>query len=441
MTWKELPDLLAVALLIYAFVTVSRPDGTTTTRLWLAGWICIEVHFFAASFTELPGAWGLAANIVGASALTWCALLFAWSMDARLCQRDFHVLFGSLAVVYTLYFGLASLEHPPQTLMVAVASLFALVPLAILMSTPREIRPAARWIWVSLNGLLAAALLVWQFGPHGSDLMFVLPLHVVYLGCCLQFWLSFERSTGGFVITLLGLIAWSLVFPLGMAFDVFLPQVHVDAEVWNLPKYLVAVGMILLLLEKQLRQNKHLAQHDALTGLPNRRLFEDRLGGAVERARRDRVQMALLAIDLDGFKRINDTLGHQAGDHVLREVAALFGQCIRRIDTLARTGGDEFCVVLEGPIGREDALRVAAALSRRLDESLDIDGQRAQVGASIGLAMFPDDATAVEPLCVLADQRMYEAKHSAAAARASGESHSSLQLAPVDRFVAIRRSA
>ena len=441
MTWKELPDLLAVALLIYAFVTVSRPDGTTTTRLWLAGWICIEVHFFAASFTELPGAWGLAANIVGASALTWCALLFAWSMDARLCQRDCHVLFGSLAVVYTLYFGLASLEHPPQTLMVAVASLFALVPLAILMSTPREIRPAARWIWVSLNGLLAAALLVWQFGPHGSDLMFVLPLHVVYLGCCLQFWLSFERSTGGFVITLLGLIAWSLVFPLGMAFDVFLPQVHVDAEVWNLPKYLVAVGMILLLLEKQLRQNKHLAQHDALTGLPNRRLFEDRLGGAVERARRDRVQMALLAIDLDGFKRINDTLGHHAGDRLLREVALVFGQCVRRSDTLARTGGDEFCVVLEGPIGREDALRVAAALSRRLDESLDIDGQRAQVGASIGLAMFPDDATAVEPLCVLADQRMYEAKHSAAAARASGESHSSLQLAPVDRFVAIRRSA
>ena len=441
MSWKELPDLLAVALLIYAFVTVARPGGTTMTRLWLAGWICIEVHFFAASFTELPGAWGLAANIVDAAALTWCALLFACSMDARLGQRDCHVLFGSLAVVYTLYVGLASLDHPPLTLMVAVASLFALVPLAILMSTPRDIRPAARWIWVALNGLLAAALLIWQFSPRGADLMFVLPLHVVYLGCCLQFWLSFERGTGGFVITSLGLIAWSLVFPLGMAFDVFLPQVHVDAEVWNLPKYLVAVGMILLLLERQLRQNKHLAQHDALTGLPNRRLFEDRLGGAVERARRDRVQMALLAIDLDGFKKINDTLGHHAGDQLLREVAAQFGQCVRRIDTLARTGGDEFCVVLEGPIGREDAMRVASALSRRLDEPLDIDGQRAQVGASIGLAMFPDDATAVEPLCVLADQRMYQAKHAAAAARARDESHPSLQLAPVDRLGAKRRSA
>ncbi len=438
MSWKELPDLLAVALLIYAFVTVSRPDGTTMTRLWLAGWVCIELHFFAASFTELQGAWGLAADVVDGAALTWCALLFAWSMDARRCQRDCQLLFGSLAVVYTLYIGLASLEHPPQTLMVVVAGLFALVPLAIFMATPRNVWPATRWIWVALNGALAAALLTWQFGPHGADLMFVLPLHVVYLGCCVQFWLSFERGTGGFVITSLGLLAWSLVFPLGMAFDLFLPQVHVDAEVWNLPKYLVAVGMILLLLEKQLRQNKHLAQHDALTGLPNRRLFEDRLGGAVERARRDRVQTALLAIDLDGFKKINDTLGHHAGDHVLREVAALFGRCVRRIDTLARTGGDEFCIVLEGPIGREDALRVATALRRCLEEPLEIDGQRAQVGASIGLAMFPDDATSIEPLCVMADHRMYEAKHAAAAAQASSESPSNLKLVPAGRLGARR---
>jgi diguanylate cyclase (GGDEF)-like protein len=436
MSWRELPDLLAVALLIYAFVTVSRPDGTAMTRLWLAGWVCIEVHFLAASFSDLPGAWGLVANIVGVAALTWCALLFACSMDPRLGQRDCHVLFGALAAVYTLYLGLASLEHPPQTLMVAAASLFALVPLAILMATPREVRPAARWIWVALNGSLAASLLTWQSGSRGADLMFVLPLHVVYLGCCLQFWLSFERGTGGFVITSLGLIAWALVFPLGMAFDVYLPQVHVEAEVWNLPKYLVAVGMILLLLEKQLRQNKHLAQHDALTGLPNRRLFEDRLAGAVERARRDRVQMALLAIDLDGFKKVNDTLGHHAGDRLLREVALVFGQCVRRSDTLARTGGDEFCVVLEGPISREDALRVATTLSRRLDEPLDMGGQRAQIGASIGLAMFPDDASSVEPLCVLADQRMYEAKRSAALARVSGERQSNSQLAPVDLRIA-----
>ena len=245
--------------------------------------------------------------------------------------------------------------------------------------------------------------------------MMVLPLNVAYLGCCLQFWLSYRRGTGGFVITSLGLLAWSLVFPLGLAFDVFLPQVHVDAEVWNLPKYLVAVGMILLLLENQLRQNQHLAQHDSLTGLPNRRLFEDRLNGAMERARRGRAQMALLAIDLDGFKNVNDTLGHHVGDRVLQEVATLFGHGVRRIDTLARTGGDEFCVVLEEPISREDATRVATALSRLLDEPLAVGEHGMRIGASIGVAMFPDDAKALEPLCVLADQRMYEAKRTGGA--------------------------
>ena len=415
MSWRELPDLLAVGLLIYAFVTVSRPSGTVMTRLWLAGWICIELHFFAASFTDLQGAWGLAANIVDGAALIWCALLFAWSMDARLGQRDSRLLFGALAVVYTLYMVLTQLESPPQLLMIAAASLFAIVPVVIVAATPRETRPAGRWISVALNAVLALALLAWQFGPRGPDLMMVLPLNVAYLGCCLQFWLSYRRGTGGFVITSLGLLAWSLVFPLGLAFDVFLPQVRVDAEVWNLPKYLVAVGMILLLLENQLRQNQHLAQHDSLTGLPNRRLFEDRLNGAMERARRGRAQMALLAIDLDGFKNVNDTLGHHVGDRVLQEVATLFGHGVRRIDTLARTGGDEFCVVLEEPISREDATRVATALSRLLDEPLAVGEHGMRIGASIGVAMFPDDAKALEPLCVLADQRMYEAKRTGGA--------------------------
>ena len=416
MSWRELPDLLAIGLLIYAFVTVSRPHGTDATRLWLAGWVCIELHFLAASFADLQGAWGLLAGIVDAAALIWCALLFAWSMDARLREPDTRTLFGALAVVYTFYIVLASLEHPPQALVVVAASLFAVVPLAIMARTPRAHWAEGRWIWVALNIALAATLLIWQFGAHGPDLMFVAPLDVVYLGCCLQFCLSHRRGTGGFVITALGLLAWSLVFPLGMAFDIWLPQVHVDAEVWNLPKYLVAVGMILLLLEDQLRQNRHLAQHDALTGLPNRRLFEDRLSLAMERARRDSTQMALLAIDLDGFKGVNDTWGHQLGDSLLQQVSALFGQGVRRIDTVARTGGDEFCVVLEAPIDRDDAARIAASLSGRLARPLEVGGRSVQIGASIGLAMFPSEAGALTALTELADQRMYEAKRAGGAA-------------------------
>jgi diguanylate cyclase (GGDEF)-like protein len=332
-------------------------------------------------------------------------------MDPMPKQWGSRLLFWAMSFVYTLYIALASLPTIPRPpVMVVTASLFALVPLAILAATRHEHSPASRWIGLVTNTLLAVALLRWQFSPHGSDLMVVLPLFAVYFTCCLHFGVSNQRKTGGFVVTLLGLLAWSLVFPLGMAFDVFAPNVQVGPEVWNLPKYLVAVGMILLLLEGQLKRNQHLANHDALTGLPNRRLFEDRISGAMERARQRNGCTAVLAIDLDGFKEVNDTLGHHAGDEVLQQVARLFAASLRRIDTLARTGGDEFSVVLEGPISRREATQVASMLKQLLETPLSVAGKTMQIGASIGLAMFPDDAQTPDHLSILADERMYTAK-------------------------------
>ncbi|HTV86824.1 MAG TPA: diguanylate cyclase [Dyella sp.] len=410
MSWKELPDLLAVGVLIYAFVSVARPAGSKMTRLWLAGWICVEVHFAAYSFLDLPGAGGMLADIVGTSALIWCAQLFCWSMDPRAERRGSRVLFWAVSAVYTFYIVLATLPAVSPAILVVAAALFALVPLALVVATPRAERPLNRWITVGLNVALAMALLGWQFSKHGLDLMEVMPLFVAYLACCLHFWFSNQRRTGGFVVTILGLLAWSLVFPVGMAFDVFLPDVRVDAEVWNLPKYLVAIGMILLLLETQLRRNQHLAHHDALTGLPNRRLFQDRISGAVERARQRNVPTAMLAIDLDGFKEVNDTLGHHAGDDALQQIAQLFHTYLRRVDTIARTGGDEFSVILEGPIARSEAETVASALKELVETPLTVAGRTVRIGASIGLAMFPEDGQTPEALAMLADARMYEVK-------------------------------
>jgi len=411
MSWKELPDLLAVGVLIYAFVSVARPAGGMMTRLWLAGWICVEFHFAAYSFLDLPGTWGVVADIAGTASLVWCAQLFCWSTDPKPRQWSSRLLFWAMSLVYTLYIALALLPTIPRRPVMAVtASLFALVPLAIAAATRSEQRPASRWIGVVINVALAMTLLRWQFSPHGPDLMVVLPLFAAYFICCLQFGVFNQRRTGGFVVTLLGLLAWSLVFPLGLIFDIFLPDVNVGAEVWNLPKYLVAVGMILLLLEGQLKRNQHLANHDALTGLPNRRLFEDRISGAMERARQRNGCTAVLAIDLDGFKEVNDTLGHHAGDEVLQEVARLFAASLRRVDTLARTGGDEFSVVLEGPISRREATQVASMLKQLLEAPLSVAGKTMQIGASIGLAMFPDDAQTPDHLSILADERMYAAK-------------------------------
>jgi len=167
-----------------------------------------------------------------------------------------------------------------------------------------------------------------------------------------------------------------------------------------------------LLLEEQIEHNRHLALHDHLTGLPNRRLYQDRLAVALERARRAEAKAALLVVDLDRFKQVNDTMGHHVGDLVLQQVAAMFSARVRRSDTVARTGGDEFSIILEEPTSREDAIRVGEALKLILDESMQIEGKEIRVGASIGIAMFPDDADELEHLCVAADLRMYDAKNS-----------------------------
>ena len=145
-----------------------------------------------------------------------------------------------------------------------------------------------------------------------------------------------------------------------MLFDIYLPSVNVESEVWNIPKYLVAVGMILTLLEDQIERSNYLAYHDELTGLPNRRLLDDRLDQALAHARRVGSKVAVLLLDLDHFKEVNDTFGHRVGDMTLQAVVAQLTGRIRSSDTLARSGGDEFTVVSEVPDANGAAALVAA---------------------------------------------------------------------------------
>jgi diguanylate cyclase (GGDEF)-like protein len=171
--------------------------------------------------------------------------------------------------------------------------------------------------------------------------------------------------------------------------------------------------MILILLEDQIEHNKYLALHDELTGLPNRRLFQDRLANALERARRTGSQAALLLLDLDHFKQVNDTVGHHIGDELLKHVSRLFLTRVRRSDTVARTGGDEFSVVLEEPVSRADAMLVARTLTQLLEHPILLEGNTLHIGASVGVAVFPEDAGDAEALCIAADVRMYASKRAA----------------------------
>ena len=155
---------------------------------------------------------------------------------------------------------------------------------------------------------------------------------------------------------------------------------------------------------------EHLAYHDSLTGLPNRAMLMDRLGQALSQAQRLGQQVAVLFMDLDRFKLVNDSLGHPAGDQLLKEIARRLRATLRDNDTVARVGGDEFQVVVCNVAGSVDAARIAEKLMRSLAEPFTLEGQELHVTASLGVSLFPRDGASGELLLKYADIALYEAK-------------------------------
>lgn len=155
---------------------------------------------------------------------------------------------------------------------------------------------------------------------------------------------------------------------------------------------------------------QHLALHDVLTGLPNRELFRDRLNTALIRAQRQQGRMALLYIDLDEFKEVNDGFGHAIGDLLLRQVANRLTSCVRESDTVARIGGDEFVIVLDEIGAPEDAALVAAKIRAVLASPFELAHHRVPISSSIGIAVHPEDGADSETLKRRADAAMYEDK-------------------------------
>jgi diguanylate cyclase (GGDEF)-like protein len=153
-----------------------------------------------------------------------------------------------------------------------------------------------------------------------------------------------------------------------------------------------------------------LAYHDDLTGLPNRSLLYDRLGVAITRARRQESHVAVLFFDLDGFKNVNDSLGHGSGDRVLVELATRALTSVRAGDTVARYGGDEFIVLLDGVTGAQDAAYVAAKVLDAVQAPYRLDGHEVSIAASIGVGVYPLDGTSPEELVRSADTAMYREK-------------------------------
>lgn len=158
----------------------------------------------------------------------------------------------------------------------------------------------------------------------------------------------------------------------------------------------------------------HHAQHDFLTNLPNRMLFRDRFKQQLARAKRDEMKFAILYIDLDRFKPVNDILGHQVGDQLLVAVAARMKLQVREVDTVSRFGGDEFAILLSEVSARNDVTNIAEKILVALSLPFILDGHTVNISGSLGIAMYPDDGLDMETIMGKADAAMYKAKHSGA---------------------------
>jgi diguanylate cyclase (GGDEF)-like protein/PAS domain S-box-containing protein len=203
------------------------------------------------------------------------------------------------------------------------------------------------------------------------------------------------------------------------ATDIELRLKHRDGSkvwtLWNaapdpLGGLVFAAGLDVSERRKAEHQIEHLAYHDPLTGLPNRHLFVDRLDHALTRAQRTAEALAVLFVDLDHFKSINDSLGHTAGDVLLRTVAQRLRSCLRTEDTVARIGGDEFTVLVCGHQDPKELLRLAQKIHATIKVPVDVASRELTVSASIGVGLFPQDGETAEQLLRNADLAMYRAK-------------------------------
>ena len=160
-------------------------------------------------------------------------------------------------------------------------------------------------------------------------------------------------------------------------------------------------------MEEQIR---YMANHDVLTGLPTMRLCIDRLAMAIAEATRNRTSVAVMFLDLDNFKSINDNFGHNTGDYILKEIAQRLLVCVRLTDTVARIGGDEFLIIAPGANARKSALRIAEKVLSHIAQPVTCSGKQVETGTSIGIALYPEDGTEIRQLINKADEAMYRVK-------------------------------
>lgn len=414
---NALPNLIALAVLVAVFAAIARQHTAERVQLWLIGWAFVLVralvqfvHSAHPHFARLDLTLALGCLELGS-----IAFLVSVAPAATTWRRQL-ILGAGLGVPAVAYTTAMIWEVSAPSFYYTLVSISLAAIFLMIWRWHRKITPYV--VGIGSAALLLSVLLVWGIATGKDDYGIHLILAALNFFAAGLYWYRFRRVSAGVSATVFGFFAWGLTYPGGLLLRSHFPTAHVSQELWNIPKYLIAVGMIVTLLEDQIRQSEHLAYHDALTGLPNRRLLHDRLAQALAHAERNRHKVAVLLLDLDDFKDVNDNFGHRIGDAALQQVVIRLASRMRASDTLARTGGDEFTIVSQVTTvqGSETLM---AALESALILPIKVEGRLVRTGVSIGCALYPDDGTDPVELCAAADKAMYASKRGSRSLRSS----------------------
>jgi diguanylate cyclase (GGDEF)-like protein len=400
-----LPDLSALAILIVILAMVRRRHSDARADAWLLGLSFTLVESIAHTFYATQGMPNPVLHVIVLDCYLLAGLVFNWAAGDQQVGQTTRMFFlglnGLPLLALTSIYGLNLRVSGAYVPTVAFGLVAGVVSSLILRRSWRyAVLYAAAWTTI---GVLVAnqnfrAAVYWS-------------LACVYAIAALNFYRRLERRSTGKLAIVTGFAIWALCFLLHpWIIDHAASLSDIASHVWNMQKSLISIGMILVMLEHQVSNNQWLALHDELTGLPNRRLFASKLTAAIQHTDRRKSSLALVVLDLNDFKLINDSLGHVAGDHVLREVSATLRKSVRVTDTVARLGGDEFIIVVTDMPNATAVERFTESIRLAIERPILVNDQPMTVNASFGFAMYPNDARDSTKLLRLADQRMYSLK-------------------------------
>jgi len=428
MNYLLLPDFFAMSLLVSVLLAVrKRCRDFEGLRLWIGGLMLILLECAAHIIYTLQHSTLLihrVSHVIALDAYLLAGILFLFSASATLravTRREVFIWTNSMPMLVMLTaYGLDVKTSSAYWICVAGGVLVAAASCLMWRGVRHFV--ALLLFWTPI------ALFVW-FAQYRVAVYMILAM--IYGMCAVAFRHRLPKGSGGSLAVISGFAMWSLCF-LWHPW-VTRPWNQFASDVWDMQKFIITVGLLVVMLEEQITSSEFVALHDALTGLANRRMFDERLHALLDRAEHERHSLSVFTMDLNGFKQVNDTLGHEAGDILLKAVAGNLAVTAKPIGLIARQGGDEFSLIVFGTDPAE-TVQIRRLLLEAVEEPVYLgsryDDQVVRVSASIGIATFPEDADDAGSLMRLADQRMYQQKASRSTRRNRASSEHTAWLQP-----------